>query len=97
MNDVINWGSGLSIYLSNTSPIYYEYYLDSYSIVYNPNNATSGSAPVDPNTYNLGQAITLAYNYGILQRSGYIFNGWNTQSDGLGTNYNEGDTFIIGS
>lgn len=35
-------------------------------------------------------------NAGTMKRSGYLFKGWNTQADGNGTMYLEGDTFKTG-
>lgn len=32
-----------------------------------------------------------------MEKDGYVFEGWTTDSDGLGTAYREGDTFIINS
>ena len=59
----------------------------SYVVTYNPNNATSGSAPGNTTVALAGQTLTLATNSGTLARTGYTFAGWNTQADGSGTNY----------
>lgn len=49
---------------------------------YDPNGATSGSVPVDGNSYESGQAVTIADNTGGLARDGfYVFGGWNTEDD----------------
>jgi uncharacterized repeat protein (TIGR02543 family) len=55
-----------------------------YTITYNGNNATSGTVPVDANTYEAGVTVVLKTNSGNLSRNGYTFKGWNTKSDGTG-------------
>ena len=59
----------------------------SYVVTYDPNSATSGSAPGNTTVALAGQTLTLATNSGNLARTGYTFAGWNTQADGSGTNY----------
>ncbi|TVR46100.1 MAG: hypothetical protein EA402_03140 [Planctomycetota bacterium] len=54
-----------------------------YTVTYNANGATSGSAPVDQ-TKIFGIALSLAGNSGNLQRTGYTLVGWNTAADGSG-------------
>ncbi|NLF11903.1 MAG: hypothetical protein GX597_08945 [Anaerolineaceae bacterium] len=74
------------------------YNLLQYSVTYDGNGNTGGTAPVDPaSPYNPGATVTVLGNTGSLVRTGYTFAGWNTQADGLGTSYNQGDTFVIGS
>lgn len=74
------------------------YNLLQYSVTYDGNGNTGGTAPVDPaSPYNPGATVTVLGNTGSLVRTGYTFAGWNTQADGLGTSYNPGDTFVIGS
>ena len=68
--------------------------LPTYSISYNANEATSGTAPASQ-TKTQGQPLTLASNTGNLARAGFTFGGWNTQADGLGTDYAEGATFDV--
>jgi uncharacterized repeat protein (TIGR02543 family) len=67
-----------------------------YTITYDGNGATSGTVPVDTNSYETGALVTVA-GQGSLLRTGYTFIGWNTQPDGSGTNRAAGTTFIIGS
>ena len=57
-----------------------------FTITYHNNNATSGTVPSDQ-TKNHNVNLNLATNTGSLARTGYTFAGWNTQADGLGTNY----------
>ena len=67
-----------------------------YSVTYNGNNASAGIAPVDSATYEEGVTVTVLDNTSGLARTGYIFAGWNTQPNGLGTDYAPGATFLMG-
>lgn len=59
----------------------------SYSITYDSNTATSGSAPA-PGSWITGDSATvIASNSGNLARTGYTFTGWNTAPNGSGSNY----------
>jgi len=64
-------------------------------VSYQPNGATSGSAPSDATQYVYGSGVTVSNNTGSLQKTGYTFGGWNTKSDGTGTTYAAGATFTI--
>ncbi len=60
-----------------------------YTLTYDANGATSGTAPVDASSpYMPNAAITTAANSGSLAKSSFNFTGWNTQPDGQGTHYN---------
>ncbi len=59
---------------------------NTYAVTYNANSATSGTVPT-AQTKTHGVSLTLQNNSGTLARTGYAFTGWNTQADGLGTNY----------
>jgi uncharacterized repeat protein (TIGR02543 family) len=69
--------------------------LPSYAVTYDGNGNTGGSVPVDGNTYLGGDTVTVLGNPGSLSRTGYIFGGWNTQANGLGTHYSGGNTFTM--
>ena len=64
-----------------------------YSVTYNSNTGT-GTAPVDSNTYYVGETVTVLDNEG-LTKDGFNFDGWNTQADGKGTKYDADDTFTM--
>ena len=66
-----------------------------FTVTYDGNGATGGSAPVDGNTHAQGQTITVLGNTGALARAGYSYKGWNTQADGSGTSYTQGQTFVM--
>lgn len=53
-------------------------------------NANGGSGTVDAIETYIGEANTIPSN--SLTRTGYTFNGWNTESDGSGTAYATGST-----
>jgi uncharacterized repeat protein (TIGR02543 family) len=65
-----------------------------YTILYYGNGETSGIAPTDNNLYKAGEtAEVLAKN--TLLKTGYVFKGWNTKSDGTGTTYHPGETITV--
>lgn len=68
-----------------------------YSVTYNGNGNTGGAMPVDKTAYKPGASVSVLGNTGSLVRSGYTFVGWNTQTDGRGTGYTQGQTFIMGN
>ncbi|MCL2690485.1 MAG: InlB B-repeat-containing protein, partial [Chitinispirillia bacterium] len=61
-----------------------------FTITYNVNGGT-GTAPA-AQTVNQGNSVTVASGSG-LTRSGFVFGGWNDNSDGTGTNRNAGTSF----
>lgn len=63
---------------------------ETYTVTYDANNATGGNVPADTGTYHYGDNVVIkdfdASN--PLYRTGYTrIDGWNTQSDGKGTDY----------
>ena len=64
-----------------------------YMVTYDGNGNTSGTEPVDSNTYQENEAVTVFDNTGSLKKVGYTFREWNTQADGTGTRYDPGATF----
>ena len=71
--------------------------LPTYSVTYNGNGTTGGTAPVDPNSpYVSGSTVTVL-GAGTLVKSGFTFAGWNTAANGSGTSYAAGATFAIGA
>ena len=63
-------------------------------IVYDINGATSGSAPATQYRILYNTATTVRSNSGSLAKTGYTFAGWNTSSDGTGTDYAAGSGSI---
>ena len=64
-----------------------------YTVTYNGNGNSGGSAPSDGNTYTNGQIVTVIGNTGNLTKTLYTFAGWNTSPSGTGTTYAQGATF----
>ena len=68
-----------------------------YAVTYDGNGNTSGSAPADSNNYVKGQTVVVLGNSGNLSKSGYMFSAWNTQANGKGTSYSQGNTLTMGT
>ena len=62
-----------------------------YIVQYNPNGGSG--AMVDENLYFPGDQATVKANE--FTRTGYTFDGWNTQADGTGDDYSSGDSITI--
>jgi len=65
-----------------------------FSVVYQPNGATSGAPPVDGETYVDGASVTVL-GQGSLIRKNYSFLGWNVNSSSTTALYLPGATFTI--
>ena len=83
---------------TGTPTINTTYYLQAagYSVTYDANGATGGTAPTDSSSpYISGSTVTVLGNTGSLEKTDYLFDGWNTAADGSGTHYAADDTFTI--
>ena len=91
---VLNSGS-----LTISAPIVFYALWDAinYSVSYAISGADSGTAPTDSNNYNISQSTTVKSNTGNLVKSGYSFNGWTINSDGSGTVYQPGNSYVFGA
>ena len=65
-------------------------------ILYDANESTSGSVPVDSNTYEPGKIVTVLGNTGGLAKTGYLFKGWTLSASGNGVLYPAGSAFLMG-
>ena len=65
-----------------------------YTVTYDGNGNTGGTAPIDGNAYLAGDAVTVL-SEGSLVRTGYTFAGWNTAANGSGTSYLAGQAFAM--
>ena len=88
-----NYAEGANYTIKGDIIFYAKWNVNSYAVTYNRNSATSGNAP-NRQTALYGQTITLQTK-GELKRTGYYFSGWNTKADGTGTNYAEGESYIV--
>jgi uncharacterized protein (TIGR02145 family)/uncharacterized repeat protein (TIGR02543 family) len=68
-----------------------------YTVTYNGNGNTGGTAPADANSYEQNATVTVKANTGNLVRTSYTFAGWNTTADGSGTSYTAAATFTMGT
>jgi uncharacterized repeat protein (TIGR02543 family) len=71
-----------------------------YTVAYNGNTSTSGTAPIDVSSpYTAGSTVIVLGNTGspVLAKTGYTFANWNTAADGSGTSYSPTSTFFINS
>jgi|GEM_PF-5092377 len=73
---------------------FYAAWLASNQLIYNGNSNTGGTIPVDANTYNPTEMITVLSGAPI--RSGYTFVGWTLNSAGYGAVYQAGQQIQMG-
>ncbi|WP_139651343.1 leucine-rich repeat protein [Raoultibacter phocaeensis] len=71
-----------------TVPLYAQWSIVKYNIVYNGNGSDSGSGPASHTNINYDANVTLSSC--AWGKFGYVFNGWNTQQNGSGTSYKAG-------
>ena len=68
-----------------------------YSVTYEDGDADEGSVPVDENSpYEAGETVTVLGNTGWLFKSGYNFEGWDSDNDG-DVDYVKDGTFTMPS
>ncbi|MBO5612876.1 MAG: InlB B-repeat-containing protein [Prevotella sp.] len=63
------------------------YDVHSYSVTYQGNGNTGGTAPTDASSPYAKSSTPTVLGAGTLVNTGYTFNGWNTVADGSGTAY----------
>ena len=66
-----------------------------YNVTYDGNGNTGGSVPTDTADYFSGDTVTTKTNSGSLTKTSYVFDGWNDNTSGTGTDYPTGGTFYI--
>lgn len=54
-----------------------------------------GVVPIDSTSYSYHDTVTVLDNTGLLAKTSYYFDGWNTQADGQGTRYIANNSFSI--
>jgi len=68
-----------------------------YEVTYDGNGSTGGTAPVDlASPYQEAETVTVLGNTDLVKTDS-VFVGWNTASDGSGTDYVADDTFAMGT
>jgi uncharacterized protein (TIGR02145 family)/uncharacterized repeat protein (TIGR02543 family) len=73
----------------------YAKWIPKYTVTFGDNGVTSGSAP-QAITADSGNSVIMPVQ-GNIAKTGYTFGGWNTKSDGTGTNYGVGQTYTVTS
>jgi len=89
--------AGQSYTFGSANITLYAKWVTAYTVTYNSNSATSGSVPTDSTNYANGDTATVLSNSGNLVRTGYAFDGWNTNSAGTGTARAVSSTFTMGA
>ena len=89
------YAPGANILNISDDIILYAQWVTAYSVSYDANGG-SGSAPSDATPYANGATVTVL-DKNTLTKSGYVFAGWNTKSDGSGTWYDPSETFSMGT
>jgi len=67
-----------------------------YKVIYNDNGSVQGNIPVDANMYQRNTKATVLDNVGALEKTGYLFNGWNSTANGDGVDYAVNSIIDIG-
>lgn len=92
---------GQTFAMQSADTTLYASWLPTYTVTYDGNGATAGSAPVDAARYPSGADVTVFGNTGALAKIvadiEQVFAGWNTQADGGGTTYAPGGAFAMGA
>ena len=77
--------------------LYAKWVAATYTVTYNGNGSDGGSVPTDSGAYLNGATVSVLTNSGSLTKAGFVFSGWNTQADGLGTDRTASSTFAMGT
>jgi uncharacterized repeat protein (TIGR02543 family) len=89
---------GAEVYNFQPGCIIYGTVSTAYSVTYNGNGNTGGSAPTDPNSPYLNTStVTVLGNTGNLTKTNHTFIGWSTNSNATVAQYTQGSTFTIDS
>ena len=84
--------------ISGNTTVYAKWTLNpTYSVTYNGNGNTGGDVPTDSNKYEESATVTVSGNTENLVKTNFNFAGWNTKSDGSGTDYSVAATFAMGT
>jgi uncharacterized repeat protein (TIGR02543 family) len=90
------YAAGETFAITANTVLYAQWTSTIYTVTYNGNGNTGGAVPTDSNSpYASGANVTVLGNTGSLEKTGYIFSGWNTAAAGNGTAYAADETFAI--
>jgi len=82
--------AGYSLYITGNET-YYAKWTYSYTVTFDSNG---GSGTVPPVSVYSGESIPLPGG-DLLSKDGYVFGGWNTRADGMGTSYNVNYNYVV--
>jgi uncharacterized repeat protein (TIGR02543 family) len=86
----VNYNAGSSYTITGNITLYARWIMG-YTVTF---DANGGSGTVPARTGTEGTSIILPEGSGF-SRSGYTFDGWNTNASGTGTNYNAGTLYTV--
>jgi len=92
-----SYSGGATFPMGSANVTLYGIWTPTYTVTYDGNGFTGGSVPPDSNNYLQAATVTVLGNTGTLVRTGFTFTNWNTQSNGGGTTYTQGQTFLMGT
>jgi len=72
--------------------LYAKFTINEYTVTFNGNTSDGGAVPSNIDQ-NYDTQVTVPGNTGSLTKTGYTFDGWNTEAGGGGTEYVATDTF----
>lgn len=88
------FAGGDSITLNSDTILYAQWVsVPTFTITFSGNGQTSGSIP-SPITSS-DSTVILPANTGVLNKTNFTFNGWNTAADGTGTHYDVAASFTL--
>jgi uncharacterized repeat protein (TIGR02543 family) len=92
--DGTHYAAGEQLYITANLELYAEWTVnsDTFSVSYDDNDATAGTAPIDTTAYAYNEYVTLATNTGGLIKTGYTFTGWTDEDD---NHYDAGEQLYI--
>jgi uncharacterized repeat protein (TIGR02543 family) len=92
-----SYSAGASISITSNTTLFAQWTaLPTYSLTYNGNTNTGGTAPTTVTGIVSGASVNAAAA-GTLTKTNYTFTGWNTLANGTGTSYSAGASISITS
>ncbi len=85
--DLTIYGHNASTAQAYASQYNHLFELLTYKVIYNDNGSVRGNIPVDPNMYERNTKATVLDNVGALEKTGYLFVGWNSTANGDSVDY----------
>lgn len=90
---IYRWNFEKDVVVSDMT-LYAKWTINTYVVSYHANGATNGSVPTG-HMKTHGVDVAVWGNTGTLVKEGYTFVGWNTQENGLGTDYAVGSPYTV--